>query len=116
MQVNKAGVPLVSPHLQGVNTNQYISYLELKEIHFAIKSYYKKWAGAKHLRIRSDNTTAIAYFNSMGGTISDNYNNLAKGIWKFCIKEKVWISVEHISGSENYIADFMSRSFNDNTE
>ena len=116
MQVNKAGVPLVSPHLQGVNTNQYISYLELKEIHFAIKSYYKKWAGAKHLRIRSDNTTAIAYVNKMGGTISDNCNNLAKDIWKFCKKEKAWILLEHISGSENYIADFMSRSFNDNTE
>ena len=80
-------------------TNQLINYLELKAIHFAIKSYYKEWAVAKHLRIRSDNTTAIAYFNSMGGNMSDNCNNLAKDIWKFWIKEKVWISAEHIPGS-----------------
>ena len=52
----------------------------------------------------------------MRGTISDNCNNLTKDIWKFCIKEKVWSSAEHIPGSKNYIADFMSKSFNDNTE
>ena len=51
----------------------------------------------------------------MGGTISNNCNNLAKDIWKFCIKQKVWISSEHIPGSEIYITDFMSRSFNNNT-
>ena len=94
---------------------QYINYLELEVIHFAIKSYYKKWAGVEHLRIRSNNTTVIAYINNMVGITSDNCNNLAKVIWKFYIK-KVWISVEHIPGSENCIADFMSRSFNDNTE
>ena len=52
----------------------------------------------------------------MGGTISDNCNNLAQDIWKFCLKEKVWISAEHIRGSENYMADFLSRSFNGNTQ
>ena len=52
----------------------------------------------------------------MGGTISDNCNNLDKDIWKLCIKEKVWISAERIPGSKNYQADFMSRSINDNTE
>ena len=58
----------------------------------------------------------INELNNMGGTISDNCNNLAKDIWKFCMKEKVCISAEHIPGCQNYMADFMSRSFNDNTE
>ena len=97
-------------------TNQHINHLQLKAIQFATKYYYKKWAGHKHLRIRSDNTTSIAYINNKEGTIYDTCNNLPNGIWKFCIKEKVWISAQHIPGSENYIADFMSQSFNDNTE
>ena len=63
-------------------TNQHINYLELRAIHFAIKFDCKKWAGAKHLRIRSGDTTAIAYINNMGGTISDVCNNLAKDIRK----------------------------------
>ena len=118
MQVKKAGVLLMGSHLDrwADTTNQHINYLELKAIHFAIKCYYKRWAGTKHLRIKSDNTTVRAYMNNMGGTISDNCNNLAKNIWKFCIKERVWISAEHIPGGKNYIADFMSRSFNGNTE
>ena len=69
-------------------TNQHINYLELKAIRFAIKPYYKRWAGAKHIAIRSDNTTAAAYINNMGRAISGNCNNLAKDIWKFCIKGK----------------------------
>ena len=43
----------------------------------------------------------------MGGAISKNCNDLAKDIWKFCIKEKVWISAENNPESENSIADFM---------
>ena len=81
----------------------------MKAIRFAIKSYYKKWAEAKHLTIRSDNTTATAYINNVGRAISDNCNNLAKDNWKFCIKGNVWISAEYIPGSENYIDDFYVR-------
>ena len=96
--------------------DHHINYLELKAIYYGIKSYRKEWIGAKHLRIRSDNTTAIAYINNMGGTVSSKCNNLAKVIWEFCISENIWISAEHIPGTKNSIADFMSRSFNDNTE
>ena len=99
--MDKAGVPLIEfASTWGKwadTTNQHINYLELKAIHFAIKSYYKIWPGAKHLRIRWD---------IMGETMSDNCNNLAKDIWIFCIKVKVWISAEHIPGSEKYMAVF----------
>ena len=44
-----------------------INYLELKAIHLAIKAYSNLWKGCKHIRIRSDNTTAIAHVNNMGG-------------------------------------------------
>ena len=46
----------------------YIIYLELKAIHLAIKAYISLWKGCKHIRIRSDNTTAIGYENNMRET------------------------------------------------
>ena len=90
--------------------------MELKAILKAIQGYHLYWQGRKHIRIKSDNTTAIAYVNNMGGTVSQKCNNLSKFIWEFCTGQGVWISAEHIPGSKNNIADHMSRKFNENTE
>ena len=96
--------------------NGHINFLELKAILKAIQGYHLYWQGRKHIRIKSDNTTAIAYVNNMGGTVSQKCNNLSKFIWEFCTGQGVWISAEHIPGSKNNIADHMSRKFNENTE
>ena len=58
----------------------HINYLELKAIYLAIKAYRSSWEGCKHIRVRSDNTTAIAYINNMGGLVSNSCNRLAKEI------------------------------------
>ena len=52
-----------------------MNYLELKSIYLAITPYKKFWAGctpvrshqnrSDHIRVRSDNTTALAYVNNM---------------------------------------------------
>ena len=47
----------------------HINCLELKAIYLAIKAYNNLLKGCKHIRIRSDNTTAIAYVNNMGGLV-----------------------------------------------
>ena len=52
----------------------------------------------------------------MGGIVSEKCNDLSKQIWDLCIMENIWISAVHISGKQNTIADFMSRSLNENTE
>ena len=41
-----------------------INYLELKAVYLAIKTYKSSWECCKHIRIRSDSTTAIAYINN----------------------------------------------------
>ena len=46
--------------LQSINT------LELLAIKFAIKSFFKEYKDG-HIRIMSDNVTAVAYINNMGG-------------------------------------------------
>ena len=56
----------------------HINYLELKAIHLAIKAYSNLWKGCKHIRIRSDDPTAIAYVSSMDGLVSSSCDMFAK--------------------------------------
>ena len=56
-----------------------------------------------------DNTTAVNVLNHMGASHSDPCNSLAKEIWEWCISRDMWISVAHIPGKQNKIADFESR-------
>ena len=63
-----------------------------------------------------DNSTAVAYITSMGGTKSTYANKLAKKIWYWCIDNRVHISAAHIPGATNIEADKESRVFNDNTK
>ena len=52
----------------------------MKAIYLAIKAYKSSWKGCKHIRIKSDNTTAIAYINNMGGMVSNSCNHLTREI------------------------------------
>ena len=47
----------------------HINYLELKAIFLAVKSYSRYWLGKKHVQVKSDNTTAVAHINNMGGSV-----------------------------------------------
>ena len=48
------------------NELSYINFLELKAVFLAFNRYYRSWKGSRHIRIKSDNTTAIVYLNNMG--------------------------------------------------
>ena len=54
-------------------------YLELKAIWLGLKSLCNNLRH-KHIRIQSDNTTAVAYINAMGGIKSADCNNMARQI------------------------------------
>ena len=43
-------------------------------------------------------------------------NLVAKAIWEWTIPRNVWLSAAYIPGSQNKIADFKSRHFDENTE
>lgn len=68
-----------------------------------------------HVQLRTDNTCALSYINSMGGTKSVLCNGLTKQIWLWCIERNIWISAAHVPGILNE-ADKISREFNDNVE
>ena len=93
----------------------HINVLELKAVLFTLQSLCAKNSGV-HIRSRIDNTTAVAYINNMGGTKSLVCNQISKEIWDWCIKRNIWISAEHLPGSQNIEADRESRIFHDNTE
>ena len=93
-----------------------INYLELKAIHLAIKSYAPLYKNCKHIKIMTDNTSAIAYINKQGGTHSMALNDLAVELWETCISLNIHISAAHIPGKHNVLADSASRKFQDAAE
>ena len=92
-----------------------INALEMLAIKFGLQSFEDKIHG-KIVQIKSDNTTAVAYVNHMGGMRSPLCNAIAQEIWAWCIPRNIWVTSEHIPGVLNFVADFESRHPNDRTE
>ena len=55
----------------------------------------------KHVLLRLDNTTAVAYLNAMGGVKSSHCNEAATQIWNWCIERNIWITAAHLAGRDN---------------
>ena len=92
----------------------HINVLELKAIFFALKSLCK--TAGLHVRIMTDNTTALAYVKHMGGVRSQQCNEVAQDIWAWAEDNGMWLTIAHIPGVENVVADYKSRHFSDNVE
>ena len=93
----------------------HINELELLAILLGLQSFSAQITHS-HVRVRCDNMTAVTYVNNLGGVKSPNCHRLAKKIWLWAFQEKVYISAEHLPGSDNVLADKASRVFDDNTE
>ena len=91
------------------------NHLELLAVFMGLKTFFKTHYNV-HLRVLTDNTTAIAVLNHMGTSHSDPCNRLGKEIWEWCIDRNIWLSAAHIPGVLNIKADLGSRRTNDNTE
>ena len=89
-------------------SKHHINYLEMLAILLGLQTFAKN-KNNTHIRIMCDNTTAVNVINHMGTSHSDPCNSLAKEIWEWCIVRKIWLSVAHIPGKQNLIADFESR-------
>lgn len=102
-------------HWNSEEIDLHINELEMKAINFALKSFLNNIKNI-HIRIRSDNTTAVAYINNLGGVKSLKCHSIAKNIWTWAFNRDVHLSAEHLPGSENSLADKASRIFDENTE
>lgn len=63
----------------------------------------------KHVKIFSDNFTAVAYVNKQGGTKNEALMGLTYSIFSLAERNFLLISAVHIKGKENVMADFLSR-------
>jgi hypothetical protein len=59
----------------------------------------------------SDNVTTVSYIREFGGTHSLEVNEIAREIWTWEVRSKVWLSAAHIPGVQNIEADECSRKF-----
>ena len=91
----------------------HINQLELLAIKFGLQCY---WEGSTHVSLRSDNMTAVAYIKNLGGVKSIGCDQIARDIWEWCENRNVVLSISHIPGVDNVLADFRSRSFSDSLE
>ena len=64
----------------------------------------------------TDNTTTVAYISNMGGSHSLDCIEIAQAIWLFCQPRDIWLTVSHIPGKHNVVADKASRTFDDSKE
>ena len=92
----------------------HINVLELRAILLGLQSLCE--GKGKHVRVMSDNTTALAYLKHQGGVRSEQCDQVAREIWDWAEERDMWLSGAHIPGVENVVADFKSRNFADNLE
>ena len=69
-----------------------------------------------HIRVRTDNTTCLAYINHKGGGKSAGCNTLAREIWAWTLLSNNNLSVEILRDALNTEADFVSSNQDPNNE
>lgn len=82
----------------------HINHLELLAAFHALQCYVSNLKSI-HARLALDNSTAVAYINSMGGPKSPVLDSLSRSIWEWCMSRDIHISAQHIPGKANVKAD-----------
>ena len=93
----------------------HINVLELKAGAFAIKTFVRNNSNV-HVRLKMDNTTAVAYLNRMGGMRSPDLSHCAKQLWLWCLDKGITLSAEYLPGEMNTTADLQSRMLTSSAE
>ena len=93
----------------------HINCLELLAATLAVQTFAKN-SNRISLLLLLDNTTAVAYINNLGGTISKQLVGLAKDLWMWCLERNIHITAQHLPGKLNYLADTESRVMMDRSD
>ena len=98
-----------------LEAHNHINYLELFAALYALQASVPSLRGA-HVRLKLDNSTAVAYINKIEGIKFPSLNSLSRTLWEWCIERSIIISAQDIPGKENLVADSLSREFSSNLE
>ena len=88
---------------------QHINWLELKAIYLALQ-HFSSDLKDKSVIVCSDNTTALSYIRSQGGTVSPTLSLLAEELLIWAHQHGMSLEVEFIPGKLNVLADALSRT------
>ena len=66
--------------------------------------------------LQLDNTTAVAYINNLGGTVSLQLTSLARSPWMWALQRDIMLKTQHIPSTSNCVADAESRTIRDRTD
>ena len=102
-------------HWSLTEAEELINVLELQAILFGLEAFCNDLR-SQHIRVQTDNTTAVAYVNNLGGVKSMECHKVAKAIWSWAIERQIHLSAEYLPGSQNTLADKASRVFDEKTE
>ena len=89
--------------------------IELLAATLAVQTFLKHKTRLSVL-LRLDNTSAVAYINNLGGTVSPELVYLAKTLWMWCLERTIHITAQHLPGAQNHIADAESRTMVDRSD
>ena len=101
-------------HWSAVEKDANCNILELRAIFFGLQSLCRDMAGI-HIRIRSDNTTAVACINRCG-SIRESLLDLCVEIFAWAEERDILLSAAHVRGIDNVEADRLSRNVGVDTE
>ena len=85
-----------------------LNFKELLAVYYSLRSF-KTYFRNKHVKLFLDSQVGVQIINKMGTTKSSISNDIAKRIWLFCVKNKIWVPAANIPGAENVIVDYESR-------
>ena len=68
-----------------LEAHNHINYLELLAALYALQAFVPNLRDV-HVRLKLDNSTAVAYINKMGGIKSPSLNSLSRTLWEWCIE------------------------------
>lgn len=92
----------------------HINWLELKAGFLTLETFCSDFR-EKHIKMRMDNTTAVACINRRG-SMKPALLQLTKEIFMWADQRKITLSASHIAGVSNVEADAESRAHNIDTE
>ena len=106
------GYIIRGPYAQGKwsqeEAKQHINWLELMAVWNCLRRFSSLVRG-KSVLLQSDNTAVVFYINKQGGTRSATLCYLAWDLLHWCIKQDVTLRAVHLAGSDNHLADLLSR-------
>ena len=93
----------------------HINCLELLVATLALKTFVKHKTGISVL-MKIDNTTAVAYINNQGETVSKELIYLTWDLWMWYLERNIHIQAQYLPGVMNQTADRESRSMKDKSD